>query len=120
METLKTLARRGCYEVLETKGRRLEAGLSNTIQKHGILATINRVGSMLTLFFGVDSVATVEDARRCDRKQFASFFHGMLKRGIYLPPAPFEAWFISLAHSNTHLDRTISAFDDWARNHYRG
>jgi glutamate-1-semialdehyde 2,1-aminomutase len=50
-------------------------------------------------------------------KQFASFFHGMLKRGIYMPPAPFEAWFISLAHSNARLDRTVSAFDDWAASH---
>ena len=114
------LARRGCYEILETKGRQLEDGLSNAIRKHGIQATINRVGSMLSLFFGVNSVATVDDARRCDRKQFAGFFHGMLKRGIYLPPAPFEAWFISLAHSNAQLDRTISAFDDWACSSQRG
>jgi len=120
IETLQTLVRRGSYESLETKGRRLEAGLVTTIRKHGIHAAINRVGSMLTLFFGVESVATVDDARRCDRKQFASFFHGMLKRGIYLPPAPFEAWFISLAHSNRDLDRTISAFEDWAGSHRHG
>jgi len=120
MATLQLLARRGCYEVLEAKGRRLETGLSSIIHKYGIRATINRVGSMLTLFFGVDSVATVEDARRCDRRKFATFFHGMLNRGIYLPPAPFEAWFISLAHSNAHLDRTIFAFEDWAKSAQRG
>ncbi len=119
-ETLQMLARPGCYEILETKGCRLEDGLRDTIRKHGIQATINRVGSMLTLFFGISSVATVDDARRCDRKQFANFFHGMLKRGIYLPPAPFEAWFISLAHSNAQLDRTIAAFDDWADSSQRG
>lgn len=119
-ETLHLLARRGCYDVLESKGRRLAEGLTEVIRKHRIQATINRVGSMLTLFFGVGSVATVDEARRCDRKQFARFFHGMLKRGVYLPPAPFEAWFISLAHSNTDLDRTISAFDDWAARADRG
>ena len=119
-ETLRLLARRGSYETLEAKGQRLADGLNEVIRKHGIRATINRVGSMLTLFFGVDSVTTVDDARCCDRKLFARFFHAMLKRGIYLPPAPFEAWFISLAHSNADLDRTISAFDDWAGSSDRG
>jgi glutamate-1-semialdehyde 2,1-aminomutase len=120
METLHMLGRRGSYETLEAKGQRLADGLNDVIRKHEIRATINRVGSMLTLFFGVDHVATVDDARRSDRKQFASFFHGMLERGIYLPPAPFEAWFVSLAHSNADLDRTISAFDDWAGSADRG
>jgi len=119
-ETLHQLARRGTYENLEAKGQRLADGLNDVIRKHEIRATINRVGSMLTLFFGVDYVSTVDDARRCDRKQFARFFHGMLKRGIYLPPAPFEAWFVSLAHSNADLDRTISAFNDWAASADRG
>jgi glutamate-1-semialdehyde 2,1-aminomutase len=113
-KTLQLLTRRGCYELLENKSRRLANGLNEIIRKHRMPATVNRVGSMLTLFFGVEVVASIEDARRCDRKQFASFFHGMLKRGIYLPPSPYEAWFISLAHSNADLDRTISAFDDWA------
>jgi glutamate-1-semialdehyde 2,1-aminomutase len=119
-QTLHRLARRGCYDTLETKGCRLADGLTGVIHKYGMQATINRVGSMLTLFFGVNSVATVDDARRCDRKQFARFFHAMLKRGIYLPPAPFEAWFVSLAHTNADLDRTISAFDAWAASADRG
>ena len=119
-EALHLLARRGCYDVLESKGRRLAEGLTEVIRKHRIQATINRVGSMLSLFFGVNFVASVDDARRCDRKQFARFFHGMLKRGVYLPPAPFEAWFTSLAHSNADLDRTISAFDEWAGSSNRG
>jgi len=118
-ETLYRLARRGCYETLETKGCRLATGLNEVIDKYGMPATVNRVGSMLTLFFGVNSVATVDDARRCDRKQFTRFFHAMLNRGIYLPPAPFEAWFVSLAHTNADLDRTISTFDDWAKSSSR-
>jgi glutamate-1-semialdehyde 2,1-aminomutase len=69
---------------------------------------------MLTLFFGVYHVTDADEARQCDRKKFSRFFHGMLKRGIYLPPAPFEAMFISLAHTNTDLNKTIAAFDDWA------
>jgi glutamate-1-semialdehyde 2,1-aminomutase len=77
-------------------------------------AAINRFGSMMTLFFGVDRVAGPDAARTCDQERFARFFHGMLKRGIYLPPSPFEAMFISLAHSNPDLDRTIAAFGAWA------
>ena len=119
-ETLNLLSRQGCYDHLEIMSRRLADGLNEVIRTHQIAATINRVGSMLTVFFGVDSVASADDARGCDRTQFASFFHGMLKRGIYLPPAPFEAWFISMAHSNAQLDRTISAFADWAGSSRRG
>jgi glutamate-1-semialdehyde 2,1-aminomutase len=74
---------------------------------------------MLTLFFGVEHVVNAAAARRCDREQFARFFHGMLKRGIYLPPAPFEAAFVSLAHSSADLERTICAFDAWAASERR-
>ena len=73
---------------------------------------------MMTLFFGVDRVTDPDDARKCDQKQFGRFFHGMLKRGIYLPPSPFEAMFISLAHSSADLEKTIDAFDQWAKSQH--
>ena len=113
--TLKLLSRPGVYAELEKKGRQLEDGFRAILAKYGIIATLNRFGSMMTLFFGVERVHDSDEARRCDRRQFARFFHGMLRRGIYLPPAPFEAMFISLAHSRADLDATIRAFDDWAR-----
>jgi glutamate-1-semialdehyde 2,1-aminomutase len=113
IKTINLLARRGTYRVLDAKGKRLADGFSRVIANRRVRATINRFGSMLTLFFGVDRVADPDQARACDRQKFARFFHGMLKRGIYLPPAPFEAMFVSLAHSTADLDRTISAFDDW-------
>jgi glutamate-1-semialdehyde 2,1-aminomutase len=112
--TLQLLRRRGIYESLENKGEYLESGLRRVLARHGIKATVNRAGSMMTLFFGVDQVTDTDQARRCDRELFRRFFHGMLARGIYLPPAPFEAMFISLAHDLTHLRRTIAAFDEWA------
>jgi glutamate-1-semialdehyde 2,1-aminomutase len=115
LETVRQLSRPGTYGALEAKGRRLADGLDNVIRKHSIKAAVNRFGSMLTLFFGVERVRNPDEARQCDRKQFARFFHGMLKRGIYLPPAQFESWFVSLAHSNADLDKAISAFDEWAR-----
>ena len=114
LTTLNLLRRRGTYELLEEKGRRLEVGFKEILNQRRMSATLNRVGSMMTLFFGVDQVRNAEDARRCDRRQFARFFHGMLSRKIYLPPAPFEAMFVSLAHSPADLDATIRAFNDWA------
>jgi glutamate-1-semialdehyde 2,1-aminomutase len=69
----------------------------------------------MTVFFGVERVENANDARNCDRKKFARFFHSMLNRGIYLPPAPFEAMFVSLAHSELDLDATIRGFNDWAK-----
>lgn len=114
LATLKLLRRRGTYEMLEEKGRSLEVGFREILDRRRMPAALNRVGSMMTLFFGVDQVRNADDARKCDRRKFARFFHGMLSRGVYLPPAPFEAMFVSLAHSQTDLDTTIRAFNDWA------
>jgi glutamate-1-semialdehyde 2,1-aminomutase len=115
LETLRQLARPGVYETLETKGKRLEAGFSNVLQRYDIDGTINRCGSMMTVFFGVDQVRDADDARLCDRRRFKSFFLGMLQRGIYWPPSPFESAFVSLAHTTADLDKTIAAFAGWAR-----
>jgi glutamate-1-semialdehyde 2,1-aminomutase len=115
LATLKLLSRPGVYRALEQKGRRLELGFREVLARHGITAALNRVGSMLTVFFGVGDVRDAASARLCDRRKFSRFFHAMLDRGIYLPPSPFEAMFISLAHSNADLDTAIHAFNDWAR-----
>ena len=69
---------------------------------------------MLTLFLGPDRVAAPDHARACDRERFARFFHGMLARGVYLPPSPFEALFVSLAHEDDDIAATVAAFADWA------
>jgi glutamate-1-semialdehyde 2,1-aminomutase len=114
LATLSLLSRRGIYKALEGRGKRLQDGFEDVLRKHRISATINRIGSMMTIFFGVEKVRNAAEARKCDRKLFARFFHGMLKRGIYMPPAPFEAAFVSVAHTMTDLDRTIAAFDQWA------
>ena len=115
MTTLKLLSRPEVYAQLDAKGKRLEEGFRKVLSRYQLKATINRLGSMLTLFFGVGKVDNPDDARHCDREMFARYFHAMLARGIYLPPAPFEAMFVSLAHSNSDLDKTIAAFDDWIR-----
>jgi glutamate-1-semialdehyde 2,1-aminomutase len=119
LQTLKLLTARGTYDRLAAKGARLEDGFKEILQRYRIKSTINRVASMITVFFGVETVSNADDARRCDREQFGRFFHGMLKRGIYFPPAPFEAAFLSLAHSNGDIDKTVEAFRDWAREETR-
>ena len=114
LATLKRLARRHTYDALERKGKQLADGLTGVLRKRRVTGVVNRIGSMLTLFFGVERVVDAATARHCDRELFARFFHGMLERGIYLPPAPFEAAFVSLVHTAADLERTISAFDAWA------
>ncbi|MGD0073465.1 MAG: glutamate-1-semialdehyde 2,1-aminomutase [Candidatus Binataceae bacterium] len=109
LETLLQLRQPGTYERLEAAGARLEAGLSDALKRSRQRGCVNRVGSLLTLFLGVDSVNDATQARRSDTRTFAKFFKAMLQRGIYLPPSQFEAMFISLAHSDEDIDRTIAA-----------
>ena len=71
--------------------------------------TVNRVGSMMTWFFTDQPVTDYTTAKACDTKLFARFFHAMLQRGIYLPPSQFEALFVSAAHTEADLARTLDA-----------
>jgi len=107
--TLDLLAEPNAYETLETKSARLEKGLAEAVREAKIPARVQRVGSMLTLFFTAGAVADYAGARLCDTEAFGRFFQGMLRRGIYLPPSPFEAWFVSLAHTDEDIRRTIEA-----------
>lgn len=118
--TLKELSRSGFYERLEEKGRRVQEAFETILGEYRLRGVVNRVGSMLTLFFGVEKVRNADEARRCDRERFARFFHGMLKRGLYFPPSPFEAAFVSLAHTNRDLKKTVKAFEDWVREEAKG
>lgn len=95
------------YARLETLGARLEAGLREAAA--GRAACVQRVGSMITLFFHAGPIHDWGDADRCDRKRFGAFFQGMLAHGIYWPPAQFEAAFISGAHSESDIDAAIDA-----------
>lgn len=109
IETLKILARPGTYERLEAASARLGGGIAEALRSSGLKGCINRVGSLVTPFLGVAAVCDGEEARRADTALFAKFFHAMLERGIYLPPSQFEAMFVSLAHSDADIDRTIGA-----------
>jgi glutamate-1-semialdehyde 2,1-aminomutase len=109
LETLKLLQQPGVYERLDAAGARLATGLRTALDASRRPGCVNRAGSLLTLFHGIGEVTDGEDARRADTAGFARFFHAMFERGINLPPAQFEAMFVSLAHSDADLDETIAA-----------
>ena len=107
--TMRELAKPGVYEALASKAERLAEGLRGVFAELGVQVTINQVCGMLTVFFGVESVTDMDSASKNDREVFGRFFHAMLANGVYLPPSPFEAWFVSLAHGDQDIDATVEA-----------
>jgi glutamate-1-semialdehyde 2,1-aminomutase len=103
------------YEHLEALGARLETGLRGAIERTGKTACVQRVGSMITLFFCAGPVRNWTDADRCDRAAFADFHGKMLAAGIYWPPAQFEAAFLSEAHTEADIDKIIVAAENALR-----
>jgi len=97
------------YARLERLGAQLEEGLRGAAQRVGVPATVQRVGSMITLFFREGPVRSWNDAAGCDTKRFASWHAGLLARGIYWPPSQFEAAFLGGAHTEGDISRTVDA-----------
>ena len=97
------------YARLEALSARLEGGLAAAIASKRVEACVQRVGSMLTLFFTRGPVRSWAEAKACDTKAFARWHGGLLQRGVYWPPAQFEAAFVSAAHTETDVDATIAA-----------
>jgi glutamate-1-semialdehyde 2,1-aminomutase len=100
------------YTRLEVLGARLGEGLARAARSAGVPARVQRVGSLLTLFFTDRPVRDDEGARACDRVRFAAFHRAMLARGILLPPSQLECLFVSLAHDEAILDQVTSAAGD--------
>jgi glutamate-1-semialdehyde 2,1-aminomutase len=94
------------YEELERRAARLEAGL----RAHGVF---QRVGAMGTLFMGSEPVTNFAQASESDTARYGAYFRHMLERGIYVPPSQFEAMFVSLAHGDEEIDRTVEAAADF-------
>src|SRR5262249_10603980 len=101
--------RPGTYERLDGLGRRLGAGLLAAARAAGVPAVVNRVGSVLTLFFCNGPVTDYASAKTADTARFAGFFRNMRDRGVFLPPSQFEAMFVSLAHSDEDIDQIVGA-----------
>jgi glutamate-1-semialdehyde 2,1-aminomutase len=109
LATLRALQEPGVYETLEERGAWLARDLGQLAARRGIPLTINRVGSMLTLFFTGSPVWSLEDAKKSDLNRFRRFFQGMLAEGVYLPPSQFEALFLSRAHGDGELQAALAA-----------
>jgi glutamate-1-semialdehyde 2,1-aminomutase len=110
LATLRALeALPDAYARLDALGARAESGLRDALAATGRRGCVNRVGSMLTLFLGVERVHDFASATAADTQAFARFFRGMLAEGVYLPPSQFEAMFLSLAHAEGDIDRMTAA-----------
>ncbi len=98
------------YAKLESLGKKLEQGIRSAIAESGQAACVQRVGSMLTLFFHSGPIDSWDQAKLCDTKRFGRFHRALLDAGIYWPPAQFEAAFLSAAHTEADIDKTLAAF----------
>jgi glutamate-1-semialdehyde 2,1-aminomutase len=109
LATLKALEGPAVYARLENLGRGLQEGLEAAARKAGVPLTVNRVGSMVTAFFTDLPVTDYASAKRSDTRRYAAFFHGMLRRGVFLAASQFEAAFVSLAHSEALIETAARA-----------
>lgn len=109
LTTLRELGRSGVYEQLETRSARLAEGLAENAQKLGLPHTMNRVGSMVCLFFTEKPVTNYETAKTSDLERFAKYFQYLLEEGVMIPPSQFEGMFVSLAHTEDDIERTVAA-----------
>jgi len=111
LETLKILSQAGTYEKLEEKASYLVEEGKKLAKKAGVETYVTRVGSLFCVFFTSMKVVDYDSALKSDTAKFTRYFHSMLEQGIYLAPSQFEAGFVSLAHSQEDLDKTLEAMD---------
>src|ERR1043165_9600217 len=107
--TLKRLRDKSVYDRLERASSKLCEGLANAAREAGVATMTNRVGSMWTSFFTSEPVVDWNTANKCDRARYGKFFHAMLDEGVYLAPSQFESAFVSLAHDDEVIERTVKA-----------
>ncbi len=112
IETLKQLNLPGRYEGLEEMTRKLVSGLTRAADAAGIPAQATGIGAMFGFFFTDHPVTDFNSAKKCDLPLFSAYYKGMRDQGIYLAPSQFEAGFVSTAHDNTAIDKTISAAEN--------
>ncbi|MHC4743693.1 MAG: glutamate-1-semialdehyde 2,1-aminomutase [Planctomycetota bacterium] len=107
--TIDILTKGDCYEKLEASAAKLEAGLAEAAKNAGVAVTINRIGSIMSCFFTDRPVRSFPDVQATDIDSFKKYFTEMLNQGIYLAPSAYEAMFVSLAHTDEDIDKTIEA-----------
>ena len=106
---------KGLMNRLEEKTKYLHNGIADALNKNNITHTINRVGSMISVHFSEDAVVDFESAAKGNNETFNKFFHGMLKKGVYIAPSAFETWFITDALTYQDLNETIAAVEEVAK-----
>ena len=106
--SLKRLTPR-LYKEMARRGLMLAAGLADAAREAGVALQVNAFGSLLTPFFTNSPVRDYDSALNAKTTAYAAFFRGMLARGVYPPPSQFEAWFLSAAHTDRHIQQTITA-----------
>ncbi len=106
---LSLLARPKFYERLEARAAQLEAGLTHAARRARVPVQINRIASQMTLFFSECPVRDYRSALLSDRQKFSKFFRALLEKGVYFPPSQFEAFFLSSAHTESDVEKTIAA-----------
>ena len=111
LATLDQLQQPGVYDTLERRSQHLAEGLAEVARRHSVPVTFNRVGSMLGMFFTDKTVVDFDTAKTSDLDRFAQYYRHMLDAGIYLAPSQFEAGFVSLAHDDEAIAKTIDAAD---------
>ena len=109
LKTLEVLRRPGLYERLDALSERLTSGLATAAIGQGIPVTVNRVGSMSTVFFTPEPVSNYASAKKSDTEAYGLFFHTLLEGGVYFPPSQFEAAFVSTSHSEGDVTATLEA-----------
>ncbi|UCF14712.1 MAG: glutamate-1-semialdehyde 2,1-aminomutase [Phycisphaerales bacterium] len=109
LATLRLLKSKALYSALEDKTVKLCDGIRQALTERGVAHTINRIGSMFTVFFNSASVTDYASAARSDTRKYARFHPAMLSQDVYLPPSQFEACFVSARHTQRDIDKTIAA-----------
>lgn len=103
------------YKNIDKTTETLSQEIEKIFAEKGLQNVINRKGSMMSIFFGVEKVSNFEDAKKANHKQFNEFFHYLLSNGIYLPPSGYETWFISSAIKQTEIDKTLEVIRNWMK-----
>ena len=113
---LEVLEKPGVYEELERLGKMLEDGLTELIEKYGVKASINRLVGALTIYFTDRTVTDYNMAEESDGEVFATFFNGLIRRGINIAPSKYEAWFLTTEHTEDDIRETLSIVEEVFKN----
>jgi glutamate-1-semialdehyde 2,1-aminomutase len=108
---LEVLSEPNTYEYLDHLGSLLEQGILTLADKHNVSLSVNRLGGALTIYFGVEQVTDYELAEQSDGEIFATFFKGMLQHGVNLAPSKYEAWFVTIKHTENDVQEALAAVD---------